>query len=409
MAKTIQPKKTDSNEARRILEQLAKSLPIQEKKVDDPIEYISTGVYILNAALSGTIYGGVRCGKVTVFAGEESTGKTFLALNVCREAQKTYNKQIIYIDTESNISLDDLHKYGIDREKFSLFQINKVEDLTIQLNMIIEGIKTSNAKNLYMIVIDSVGQMASKKEKDDLTDGNLKTDMTKSKALSTLFRTVTADLGALNIPLICCNQTYQTLDMFPKTIMKGGNQLYYSASVITFLTKAKLKEDVDNIISEELSIGQTGIIVSAKCVKNRNVQPRKVKFELSHNKGANPFMGLDIFCVPELFNKIGIAKGKMEVDKSTGEMKFIAGGNRWYVNHLNTHIAYKDLFNSLVFTKEVLDAIDLIVQKNFKYKTQEEVNDEWTKIATELKAKKGGVIDNLDLDSDDISSLFDEE
>lgn len=32
MAKTIQPKKTDSNEARRILEQLAKSLPIQEKK-----------------------------------------------------------------------------------------------------------------------------------------------------------------------------------------------------------------------------------------------------------------------------------------------------------------------------------------------------------------------------------------
>jgi RecA/RadA recombinase len=411
MAKSIKKAEEKSNnEARRILDSISKTLPVQEKKVDDPIEYISTGIYILNAALSGSIYGGIRCGKVTVFAGEESTGKTFLALNACREAQQKYNKQIIYIDTESNISLDDLHKYGIDRERFSLFTINKVEELTIQLNMIIEGIKASNGKNLYMIVIDSIGQMASKKEKDDLADGNIKTDMTKSKALSTLFRTITSDFGALNIPVVCCNQTYQTLDMYPKVVMKGGGQLYYSASVIAFLSKAKLKEDDLDDISEELSIGQTGIIVSAKCVKNRNVQPRKVKFELSHNKGANKFVGLDVFCVPELFARIGIAKGKMDIDKTTGEMNFVAGGNRWYVNHLNTHVAYKDLFNELVFNKTVLDAIDLIAQKNFKYKTNDESNDEWTKLVKELKEKKGGVIDNLDLDDDDVvQSLFEEE
>lgn len=382
------------------MDKLNKLVAFPEKTVDKEIKYISTGVYILNAALSGSIYGGIIDGKISVFAGEESTGKTFLALNICREAQKE-GKHIMYIDTEGNLRLDSLPNYGIDTTKFSLYdKLNKVEDLTIQLNQIIEALKQMpDASGKFLMVIDSIGQMASKKEKDDLIKGENKTDMTKAKALSTMFRTITSDLNQLDIPLIVCNQSYQTLDMFPKMVMKGGNQLYYSASVITFLSKAKLKDDfIDDKIGEELSIGQTGIVVSAKCVKNRFVKPRKIKFEISFEKGTNPFIGLDVFCIGSLFDKIGIAKGKMEVDKSTGEMKFVEGGNRWYVNHLNSHVKSSDLFTPKVFTKKVLDNIEVYVKKAFSYKSHDEVREDiWSQAEKELK---NGNTSDMDLDDD---------
>jgi hypothetical protein len=40
----------------------------------------------------------------------------------------------------------------------------------------------------------------------------------------------------------------------------------------------------------------------------------------------------------------------MEVDKKTGEMNFIPGGNRWYVQHLDKSFTTKQLFNSEIFT-----------------------------------------------------------
>jgi hypothetical protein len=67
-----------------------------------------------------------------------------------------------------------------------------------------------------MIVLDSLGQMASNKEKADLLKGDLKQDMTKAKALGSLFRSINTDLGYLDIPLLVCNHTYLTLDMFRK-------------------------------------------------------------------------------------------------------------------------------------------------------------------------------------------------
>jgi hypothetical protein len=161
------------------------------------------------------------------------------------------------------------------------------------------------------------------------------------------------------------------MEMFSQTVMKGGKQLYYSANNITFLTKAKLKED-----SDEMDIGSSsGIIVTARCVKNRHVKPKQVKFEISFNKGMNKYKGLENFCRPEYYDKIGIAQGKEEVDKSTGELQFKPGGNRWFVRHLGKSVTTKQLFTSEVFTKEALDEIDKICQSYFKYKSFSEMEE----------------------------------
>ena len=46
--------------------------------------FVDTGSYILNALISGSIYGGLPSNKITALAGESSTGKTFFALSIVK-------------------------------------------------------------------------------------------------------------------------------------------------------------------------------------------------------------------------------------------------------------------------------------------------------------------------------------
>ena len=220
-----------------------------------------------------------------------------------------------------------------------------------------------------MIVLDSLGQMASNKEKADLLKGDIKQDMTKAKALGSMFRSINTDLGYLDIPMIVCNHTYLTMDLFPQEKLKGGNGLLYSASVIGFMSKSKLKTGEE----DDMDLGQSGISVLFKTAKNRMAKPKKIRFDISFAHGMNPYTGLDAFCRPEYFEQIGIAKGKEEVDKKTGEITFTPGGNRWFISHLGKSVTTKQLFTSEVFTQEVLEKMAPIVNDYFRFKSLDEI------------------------------------
>ncbi len=368
-------KKFEFSKVGSILDNISKSVPIHIDKEFKEKTYISTGSLILNAALSGSIYGGVGTQGISVFGGPEASGKTFLALNIMREAQRL-GRGVVYIDTEHAISRVDLPKYGIDNspEKFIIIRGNQVEDLNLSLTNLIDELKQAKLDGYELPeqiwCLDSLGQLSSKKMKEDLIKGDIKADVgNKAKAIGSFFVSVTEDLAYLEIPFIINNQTYETMEMFSQTVMKGGRQLYYSANNITFLTKAKLKEDAD-----DLDIGSsTGIIVTARCVKNRGVKPKQVKFEISFEKGMNKYKGLENFCRPEFFDKVGIAQGKMNIDKSTGEMNFVPGGTRWYVNHLNKSFTKSQLFNSEIFNDNVLNEIDKICKSYFTYKSVDDM------------------------------------
>ena len=401
-------KKFEYSKISNMLDDISKKVPIIVEKKDKEIDMLSTGIYALNACLSGSIYGGIQGDRITVFAGEEATGKSFLALNICREAQRK-GYMIFYIDTENSLKRSDLAKYGIDNseEKFILIKTNKIEDINITISQLLDEFKSQKMQGVelpkMLMVLDSVGQLASNKEKEDLLKGEIKQDMTKAKALGSLFRSITIDLGYLEIPLIVNNQIYETMDMFPKAVMKGGKSLYYSASNITFLTKAKLKTGEE----DENDIGQSGIIVTAKAMKNRMCKPKKVKFEISFETGCNPFIGLDMFLQPQFYQYTGVAKGKVEVDKSTGEEKFIEGGNRWYVRHLGKHVATKSLFTSNVFNQDVLNGIDKIAKEYFKYKSREELEQVEKQFEDIMNQADNMDYKDSDFDGLDSSDLFD--
>jgi hypothetical protein len=193
--------------------------------------------------------------------------------------------------------------------------------------------------------------------------------MTRAKGLNALFRSISSDLGYLDIPMICCNHTYLSQDLFPKEISKGGMGLVYSASVLGFLSKSKLKDGTE----DEMDLGQSGISVLFKTQKNRLAKPKKIRFDISFATGLNKYSGLENFCRPEYFSQTGIAQGKMEVDKKTGEMTFVPGGNRWYINHLNKSVTTKQLFTQEIFTQEVLEKMAPIVNDYFRFKSLDEI------------------------------------
>lgn len=180
-------------------------------------------------------------------------------------------------------------------------------------------------------------------------------------------------------------------------LVHHNSGLFYTASTIMFLSKAKLKEGIE----DDLDLGQSGIVVTAKMVKNRLAKPKKVKFEISFVSGCNKYTGLDYWCTAENFEQIGIAKGKMDEHG-----QFIPGGNRWYVHHLGGHIKGSDLFSANVFTEDVLKRMEPIINDYFRFKSVTEIDE----VNKKLEDSKGQISEK-ELYADELSGseFFDDD
>jgi len=285
-----------------VIDNLSKKSMITIENMTAKRSYISTGIYILDALLSKSIlHGGVPKNRITIFAGDPQTGKSYIALNIARNAQKE-GYSIIYIDTEFAIEKSDFDMFGVDasdKDKFMLIRSNKVENIKVFLARLLDELKQQKSKgqdvSKVLIILDSIGHLASDKEVEDAISGKNKQDMSRAKAIKSLLRIISSDLGYLNIPLVATNHVYLTMDLFPQTIQSGGKGLEYSASIIVYLSTSKLKTGNE----DELDIGQSGVIVTAKSRKNRLAKPKKIKFEIDHSKGVNPYKGLEFFCTPD--------------------------------------------------------------------------------------------------------------
>lgn len=318
------------------------------------MDFIGTGNYTLNAQISGSIYGGIPVGKITMIAGPSGTGKTYLCLNIVRCAQqKGYD--IIWIDSESALDTESLDRFGIDREKFSYNPMGLINDVTSYIanlsKILTETKKTTGEVPKILVVVDSLGNLSSSKEHEDSVKGVVKQDMTRPKELRKLFRVVTKELGMLKIPMVVTNHVYAKQDLFGGNEISGGGGAIFNASTILSLSKANLKD----------SSGQkTGIIITSKIYKSRMTKAGiDVKFHLSFHTGMNPYTGLYEYCS---WDDCGIEIGKYEkgIFKPSSKAVSVA------VKHLNGNVPAKQLFTSKVFTKEVLDILEPQIKKIFE-------------------------------------------
>jgi RecA/RadA recombinase len=327
-------------------------------------EWIPTGNYLLNAQLSGTLFGGIPNTRSLGLMGDPGTGKSFVCLNVAREAQKK-GYDVIYCDTEGAIDKSTADKFGIDSGRVRYQPIKTVTEFQTFVSNLLDLVKkarASGAQPKILLILDSLGMLSTDKELRDAIEGKNAADMgAKAKELRKLFRVITLDLTQAKIPLVCTNHVYAGGGYIPTKESSGGDGPIFAMSVISFLSKAQLKEGN--------STTKTGIIVTSNLKKSRFTIPEPVKFHISFLNGMNPYVGLQDFVSWEA---CGIGKGKYEEVKNAQgvkEMVFTPSESpqaRWAVKHLGKTITSSQLFTSEVFTEEVLRQLDEnVIKKHF--------------------------------------------
>lgn len=327
-------------------------------------EWIPTGNYLLNGSISGSLFGGIPNTRSFGLMGDPGTGKSFVCLNVVREAQKK-GYDVVYCDTEGAIDKTGALKFGIDANRLRYQPIKTVSQFQTFVANLVDMVNKARAKGespKILLILDSLGMLSTDKELADAMKGHNAADMgAKAKELRKLFRVITLDLTAAKIPLICTNHVYTGGGFMPTKESSGGDGPIFAMSVISFLSKAQLKEGS--------STTKTGIVVTSNLKKSRFTVPEPVKFHISFANGMNPYVGLQDYVS---WDVCGIERGKLEEVKGTDgkkELKFTANASstRWAVRHLGKTVTTSELFTSKVFTQEALEQLDeKVIQKKFK-------------------------------------------
>jgi RecA/RadA recombinase len=315
----------------------------------DITELYDTGSYALNAIISGSIFGGAAAGRSLALAGKSGCGKTYAAMSISDAFLKSHeNAAVIYFDTEAAVSTDMFIERGMDVDRISVIPVNVLQDFKTQVMRVIKEYskvaldskgKLKDDRMRLMIVLDSLGMLATRKEMDDGLSGSDKKDMTRAGIIRGVFRTIVNDIGALGIPLIITNHTYAVIGaMHSADEVAGGGGLKYAASTIVTFGKRQEKDGTELI----------GTILPAKAIKSRlTKEGSTTTLAINFEKGMDRYYGLcDMAINSGVWQRVS---KKIKV----GEKMF------WEKEIVNDPEKF--------FTDDVLEAIDEYAKQRYKY------------------------------------------
>ena len=272
-------------------------------------DMVTTDVPMMNVALSGDIDGGLSAG-LTVLAGPSKHFKTSFALKIASAYLKKYDDAILlFYDSEFGSPQEYFEQFDIDTSRVLHTPITDVEELKFDLVSQLEEI---DRKEKVIVIIDSIGNLASKKELEDAKSGKSVADMSRAKALKGLFRMITPYLTMRDIPMMAVNHTYKEIGLFPRDVVSGGTGIYYSADNIWIVGRRQNKAGTGEIEGYDFIIN----IEKSRFLREKSKIPIKVEF----NGGISEYSGL---------LDIALASGDIvkpsngwyqRVDKTTGEL-----------------------------------------------------------------------------------------
>ncbi|RPG31864.1 MAG: recombinase RecA [Muricauda sp. TMED12] len=281
---------------------------LADSKFFNEKEMTTTDVPMINVALSGSVDGGLSSG-LTVLAGPSKHFKTSFALLMASAyLKKNPDAVMLFYDSEFGSPQSYFESYDIDLTRVLHTPITNVEELKFD---IINQLENIDREDKVIIVIDSVGNMASKKELEDAQNEKSVADMSRAKALKGLFRMTTPYLTMKNIPLLAINHTYKEIGLFPKDIVGGGTGIYYSADNIWIIGRQQDKKGTE--------IQGYHFIINIE--KSRYVKEKsKIPITVSWDGGVRKFSGLlDVALAGGYVNKPSNG-WYAAVDQSTGEI-----------------------------------------------------------------------------------------
>ena len=297
-----------------LLDRLKKNTTIKDSSILAKSKFFSqkdmvqTDVPMINVALSGSLDGGITPG-LTMLAGPSKHFKSAFGLLMASAYMKKYKDAVVlFYDSEFGTPQKYFETFEIDMERVLHTPITNVEELKID---IMNQLQDITSEDKVIIIIDSIGNLASKKEVDDSLDGKTVADMTRAKGIKSLFRMITPHLTIKDIPLVVVNHTYKEIGMFPKHIVGGGTGSYYSADTIWILGRQQDK-DKDGLQGYHFIIN----VEKSRYVKEKS----KIPISVSFNGGMQKYSGLLDLAMQANFVTKPSPGWYAKVDRKTGEV-----------------------------------------------------------------------------------------
>ena len=297
-----------------IMDKLKKNSKIKETSILSDSKFftekdmVPTDVPMMNVALSGSVDGGLAPG-LTVLAGPSKHFKTSFGIIMASAYLKKYKDAVLlFYDSEFGSPQAYFQQFDIDTERVLHTPITNVEELKVDIIAQMEGLDRNDK---VIVMIDSVGNLASKKELEDAINEKSVADMSRAKALKGLFRMTTPYLNMKNIPLIAVNHTYMEIGLFPKAIVSGGTGIYYSADNIWILGRQQDKQGTE--------VKGYHFVINVE--KSRYVKEKsKIPISVSWDGGVQSYSGLlDVALTGNYVAKPSNG-WYCRVDRTTGEL-----------------------------------------------------------------------------------------
>jgi RecA/RadA recombinase len=318
--------------------------------------YHDTGIPILNLGFSGRFKLGLPAG-ITTIAAPPKHFKSLYGLHAVEAFQKAVpDGVVIFYDSEFGINQEYLDRFDLDFERIVHIPITTVEelrtDMSKQLKALYDGfMETGKIEDNVMVFVDSVGNIPSDKEVDDAENDKSSADMTRAKVLKSFFRIITTKINMLNIPMVVINHTYQTLEMFSKTVVGGGTGVQYASSNILGITKAQETDSQKNLLGYTFTL----VPLMSRYVREKSKLPCTVFFD----RGIPKYSGMT-----ELAKKFGYIEPCKIGQK--GAYKFVLdgedGGEPQEFKCPNSEIHDSEEFWERIF--EHTDFLD-VIEENF--------------------------------------------
>tara|TARA_R100000808_G_C2155495_1_gene168240 strand:- start:12486 stop:13583 length:1098 start_codon:yes stop_codon:yes gene_type:complete len=302
---------------------------------------VDTGSYVLNAALSGSLYGGVPNNKITAFSGESATGKTFFVLGIVQHfLNSNPDAGVFYFDTEAAVTGGMMSSRGIDINRVVISEPHTIQEFRHQAIKILDNYMDSADQPPMMFVLDSLGQLSTTKEMEDTAEGKETRDMTKAQVIKAAFRVLSLKCAKANVPLLVTNHVYEVIGSYiPTKEMSGGSGLKYASSSICFLSKKKDRDGKDVV----------GNIIKCRMIKSRFSKENKdVEVRLSYEKGLDKYFGL-----------LDLAE-KYDIFKKVSTRYELPDGSKIFGKAINND-------PEKYFTPEVMARLEEAAQKEFMY------------------------------------------
>lgn len=260
-----------------LLQKLQKQSKIQESSIlTDSIYFtevdsVSTPVPMINVALSGRVDGGLQSGLIQLCGNSKHFKTSFGLLMAAAYLNKHEDAVLIFYDSEFGSPQDYFQSFGIDTNRVLHCPITNIESLKFDLANQLKNIERSEK---VIIMIDSIGNLASKKEVEDAENESSKADMTRAKQLKSVFRIATPHLRMKEIPMIVVNHIYMEQGMFPKAVVSGGTGMYLSSDNIWIIGRSQ-----DKIGAEIQGYHFVINIEKSRYVKEKSKIPISVSWE----------------------------------------------------------------------------------------------------------------------------------